>query len=191
MGPICGCGKEMVFRGIIMGSGKKSWRCPVCDESCPSCAEKDAELRAICGELGEFHGEGQNTAVEKIRFLRKDWEGRLAEKDARIKKLERRIANHVRQRELRYTGKARPISYMDTIDGRQTNVDNLWAITTEQLNEMTYHIAALERVREAAEWMRQDAVVTTWDDMPAASISVDKRKWELFCDALRWEKEEE
>ena len=60
-------------------------RC-IADIPCPSCSAKDAELkrlqdelRHICGELGEFYEKQKrgSTAIEKIRFFRKDYDERI------------------------------------------------------------------------------------------------------------------
>ncbi len=50
--------------------------------------KQQTELRKICGELGEFRTEGDNTAVDKIRFLRKDYEKQIStykKEDQRIR----------------------------------------------------------------------------------------------------------
>ena len=88
-------------------------------------AQREMTLEEWCATLPEGHR------------VRKE----LALKDARIKELEER---NEEIRTLRYAGPARPLLYTDTVLGREVCVDNLWAITTEELNR----IAKLERVAE-------------------------------------------
>ena len=72
---------------------------------------------------------------ERVRELEEELDGfRRAEE----------INEH--RRTLRYTGPHRPILYTDTIEGEQTCVDNLWAITTEQLNKLVDAESRLARL---------------------------------------------
>ncbi len=44
----------------------------------------ETALRSIAGAVGEFADADGKNIVEKIEFLRKDWEGRLAEKETQL-----------------------------------------------------------------------------------------------------------
>jgi hypothetical protein len=65
-----------------------------------------------------------------------------------------------------------PVLYTDTIGGKQTMRDDLWAVTTKDLNAQSAELARLQGVVEAARrWNRTDQ----YQNVEAARAGEDKK----------------
>jgi hypothetical protein len=91
------------------------------------------------------------TASSDLTALRSEAEQykAAAEDDLVLKgELRQQLYDLVLSRELRYKGNVRPILYTDTVQGEQVCCDNLWAITTEELNALTALRTRLEKMEK-------------------------------------------
>ena len=117
---------------------------------CEKCTDeilekKDVKITTLT-ERAEKAEQAEQALVEE-RAMHKKAEDNLW---ARIGELEEQMV-------LRYSGKPRPILYTDTINGQQVCVDNLWAVTTEELNRL----ALLEKVDSELRGAISDAMSDT------------------------------
>ena len=55
----------------------------------------------------------------------------------------------------------RPLLYTDTLHGDQINRDDMWAVSTDELNALRDRLALAEKVAEAAGKVRQ--ILLSWD----------------------------
>jgi len=113
--------------------------------TCPKCGADSLGLRGFrCGT-------NKTATNESAACLRRQLAAVQAERDEYLEELHRqhdRIEYFERSRYCHSPQAKRPVLYTDTVGGEQCCVDNLWAVTTQELNELE---ADNSRLREALE----------------------------------------
>jgi hypothetical protein len=128
------------------------------------------------------------TASSDLTALRSEAEQykAAAEDDLVLKgELRQQLYDLVLSRELRYKGNVRPILYTDTVQGEQVCCDNLWAITTEELNALTALRTSLEKAEKVVEISKQ-ILPHLERHAPTAYLDLlySLREWEAVARAL-------